>query len=156
MIIAAEPRRESEIALREITGATVGSILRLVVAPEQERFVASNAVSIAQAYFQRENAWFRAICADEAPVGFLMLDDRPAISSYYLWRFMIDRRFQGRGFGRRAIDLLVDHVRCRPGAKVLKVSCVPGVGSPCPFYQKLGFRPTGEIDEGEIVLELIL
>lgn len=150
-----EVMRDSTVSLREITEETLRPILRLKVTPQQEKFVASNAVSIAQAYFHRDNAWFRAIYADETPVGFLMLDDRPSEASYFLWRFMIDARYQKFGFGRRAIELLIEHVKTRPNAKELGVSCVPeGDGSPCPFYEKLGFVYTGEKDEDELVMKL--
>lgn len=143
------------VSLREVTVETVRTILNLKVAPSQEKFVATNAVSIAEAYFVKE-AWFRAIYAAEMPVGFLMLHDDPKEQTYFLWRFMIDARYQGLGFGRRAIELLVEHVRTRPGATTLGVSCVPGEGSPCPFYEKLGFQATGEEHHGELVLRLPL
>jgi diamine N-acetyltransferase len=105
------------VTLREITKENLDSILNLKVALTQENFVASNAVSIAQAHFYPEVAWFRAIYADETPVGFVMLEDDPANSSYFLWRFMIDARFQKCGFGRRALELAIEHVKTRPGAK---------------------------------------
>ena len=150
------PGRDAVVTLREVTKDTVRSIMRLKVAANQTHFVADNAVSIAQAYFQRENAWFRAVYADETPVGFLMLyddpNDKPDKPEYFLWRFMIDARYQGHGFGKRAIKLLIEHVKTRPGATELGVSCVPGEGSPCPFYEKLGFVYTGEEDDGELVL----
>jgi diamine N-acetyltransferase len=152
-----EVTKASTVSLREITAETLRPILRLQVTPQQEKFVASNAVSIAQAYFHRDNAWFRAIYADETPVGFLMLDDRPNEASYFLWRLMIDARYQKFGFGKRAVELLIEHVRTRPGAKELGVSCVPeGDGSPCPFYEKMGFVYTGEKDEDELVMKLKL
>ncbi len=132
------------------------SICKLAVAPSQQHFVASNAVSIAQAYFERETAWFRAVYADETPVGFLMLEDDPTAQEYSLWRFMIDARFQGHGYGRRALELLIAHVRTRPGATELFTSCVPGDGSPCPFYERMGFVYTGEEDDGELVMRLAL
>jgi diamine N-acetyltransferase len=147
----------SVVSLREITKETLRPILRLKVTPQQEQYVASNAVSIAQAYFHRDNAWFRAIYADETPVGFLMLDDRESEASYFLWRFMIDTKYQKFGFGKRAIELLFEHVKTRPNAKELGVSCVPdGDGSPCPFYEKMGFVYTGEKDEDELVMKLKL
>jgi diamine N-acetyltransferase len=65
---------------------------------------------------------------------------------------MIDRRYQGRGFGARALERVVDHVRTRPGATELLVSCVPGEGGPGPFYEKLGFAYTGDVDDGELVM----
>lgn len=150
------PGRDATVSLREVTKETLGDVLRLRVAPGQDRFVASNAVSIAQAHFEPDHAWFRAIYADETPVGFLMLHDEPAKPAYYLWRFMIDYRFQGRGFGARAVALLLEHVRGRPGAVELRLSHVPGDGSPAPFYERLGFAHTGEEDEGELVMRIAL
>ncbi len=150
-----EVTKNSVISLREITEETLWPVLKLKVEPHQEQYVAPNTISIAQAYFHRDNAWFRAIYADETPVGFLMLDDRPKEASYFLWRFMIDARYQKFGFGKRAIELLIEHVKTRPNAKELGVSCVPeGDGSPCPFYEKMGFVYTGEKDEDELVMKL--
>ena len=142
----------SAVGLREVTKENLLAVLRLKVAPEQERFVAPNAVSIAQAYFDREIAWFRAIYADDTPVGFLMLEDCPESEHYFLWRFMIDARYQGLGFGARAMALLLDHLRTRPGGRELGVSCVPGEGNPGPFYEKLGFKYTGDVEDGELVM----
>jgi diamine N-acetyltransferase len=143
------------VELREVTAETVRAICRLTVAPHQESFVAPNAVSIAEAYFH-PTAWFRAIYADGEPVGFVMLDDDAATPLYTLWRLMIAEEFQGRGHGKRAIELLVDYVRSRPGASALMTSWVPGERGPAEFYRKLGFEPTGEIDDGEVVGRLAL
>jgi diamine N-acetyltransferase len=93
----------ARITLREVTAETVSTICRLAVAEHQQQLVASNAVSIAQAYFQPK-AWVRAIYADETPVGFVMLYDSslgpqsPPEDYYEVWRFMIDARYQGKGF----------------------------------------------------------
>jgi diamine N-acetyltransferase len=141
-----------EVSLREVTKETLRDITRLKVSPAQERLVATNAESIAEAYFSPDIAWFRAIYADDTPVGFVMLEDNAATARYYLWRFMIDARHQRRGIGQRALELLFEHVKTRPGASVLYTSCVPGEGSPGPFYEKLGFVYTGEEDEGELVM----
>lgn len=147
---------QATVSLREVTADTVRAVCDLQVAEHQRHFVAPNAVSIAQAYFEQENAWFRAVYADETPVGFLMLDDDPANAEYYLWRFMIDERYQGLGYGRAALELLIAHVRTRPGASELFTSCVPGEGSPCPFYERLGYVYTGAVDDGELVMRLAL
>jgi diamine N-acetyltransferase len=143
------------VTLQEITGDTVRTICDLSVRNDQRGFVAPNAVSIAQAYFSKE-AWFRAIYADQTPVGFLMLEDQPKKPEYYLWRLMIDSRYQGMGFGRRAVALLIEYVRTRPGARELLTSTVQGDGGPQGFYEKLGFRLTGDYDDGEAVMRLLL
>lgn len=150
-----EPGVEADVSLREITAETLRSVLELAVRPGQEQFVASNAVSIAQAHFH-EHAWFRAIYANETPVGFVMLHDEPAKSEYYLWRYMIDGRYQGKGYGRRALEQLIAHVRTRPGAAELRLSYVPAEGSARDFYAKLGFTETGEEHDGEREMRLAL
>ena len=149
-------RLDAAVSLREVTKENLREVLRLKVAPDQDRFVAPNAVSIAQAYFDRDVAWFRAIYADETPVGFVMLHDEPGARKYYLWRFMIDHRYQKLGYGAKALEQVIDYVRHRPGALELLTSIVPGEGSPGGFYETLGFRYTGDLDEGEQVMRLPL
>lgn len=141
-----------EVTLREITRDSLRDILALKVSPPQEQFVASNAVSIAQAHFHPEVAWFRGIYAGETPVGFVMLEDDHGANTYALWRFMIDTAHQGKGYGRRAIERVIEHVRSRPGATELLTSVVRAEGGPGPFYEQLGFSYTGEISEGEHVM----
>lgn len=142
------------ITLREITAATVNNILKLKVKPEQETFVASNAKSIAEAHFEPK-AWFRAIYADETPVGFVQLIDDAETPSYYIWRFMIDAAHQRKGYGRRALQLVIDYVRSRPNAREVTLSYVPEEGGPEPLYRSMGFVPTGEIEEDEVVARLV-
>lgn len=143
------------VELREITGETVREICALQVAPDQRGFVAPNAVSLAEASFA-PLAWARAVYADDVPVGFAMLSLDPAAAEYFLWRLMIADGFQGRGYGRAAVRLIADHVRTLPGARELLVSWVPAAGGPEPFYLGLGFVPTGEVDDGEVVARLVL
>jgi diamine N-acetyltransferase len=155
------PGPEAEVTLREITAETVREICRLTdtLPPPKKYMVAPNAVSIAQAYFEPK-AWFRAIYAGETPVGFVMLYDDDGLPEgepeYFLWRFMIAGPHHGKGFGRRAIELLVEYVKTRPGATELQTSCGQGPGSPEGFYRRVGFEPTGEILGAELVLRLPL
>jgi len=152
-----EPGRDAVVSLREITEDTLRPILALSrkMMPGQEKMVAPNGVSIAQAHFNKK-AWFRGIYADETPVGFVMLYDDPVKSEYFLWRLMIAGPHQGKGFGRQAMQKLIEHVRGRPGAKDLKASYVPIPGGPWPFYQSIGFKPTGEMEGDEVVVRLAL
>jgi diamine N-acetyltransferase len=150
-----------DVSLREITASTVRAITNLAVAPDQHKFVASNAVSLAEALFSPE-AWYRAIHLADDPVGFVMLYDEtlrappPEIPQIAIWRFMIDARFQGRGVGKAALEQVIAHVRAKHAVRLLTVSYVQGPGGPEAFYVACGFRHTGQIDEGEIVLELPL
>jgi diamine N-acetyltransferase len=150
------------VTLREIDAATVRGVCALDVGGDQKDLVAPNAVSIAQAHFEPA-AWFRAIYADEEPVGFAMLYDPTRTSEpeggrdvCFLWRFMIDAAHQRKGYGREALRLLVDHVRTLEGVSRFRTSYVPKPGNAAPLYERAGFEPTGEVDDGEIVLELRL
>lgn len=146
-----------QVTLREITGDTVRAVTKLTVAPAQQGFVAPNAVSLAQALFSDE-AWYRAVYADEELVGFVMLSDEtlkkvpPAEPNIGLWRLMIDHQHQRRGIGREVIGLVLAYVRSRPGIHHFYTSYVPEPGGPGPFYLGLGFVPNGEVEDGEVVL----
>ena len=78
------------------------------------------------------------------------------LGPYFLWRRLIHQRLQRRGLARAALDLVVDHVRSRPGAETLFTSCVPGEGSPLGFYLQYGFTLTGDVFDDEPVLALPL
>ena len=148
-------REGAAVSLIEVSKDNVRAVCRLVVAPSQRGFVAPNAVSLAEALVS-PHAWYRAIAADGALVGFVMISDLPdgedgaGPPEYYLWRLMIGDGFQGRGYGAEAVRLLVEHVRTRPGATELLVSWVPGEGSPEAFYRGLGFEATGVVHDGEV------
>ena len=150
-----------QVTLREITAETVRAVIKLSVAEDQHRFVAPNAVSLAQALFAPD-AWYRAIYLGEEPVGFVMLSDdsllevMPANPEVGIWRFMVDAKHQRKGIGRAAMLLIIEHVRSKGLFKKLKLSYVPGEGGPEQLYLSLGFRPTGEVDEDEVVMELPL
>lgn len=77
------------------------------------------------------------------------------LGPYFLWRLLIDERHQRHGYGRAAMAQVIDLVRA-DGAAELLTSYQPGEGGPWPFYQRLGFAPTTEIEDGEIVLRLDL
>ena len=149
------------VSLREITADTVRLITSLSVSPDQQGFVASNAVSLAEALFN-ETAWYRAIYVGESPAGFAMLYDEslraapPPTPLVGLWRFMIDSRFQGQGIGAAALQQVIAHVSSKCLFSSLVTSYVPGPGCPEPFYLRAGFRHTGKLDDGEVVLELPL
>jgi diamine N-acetyltransferase len=146
-----------------ITARTVHSVCRLseTLSPAQRRMVADNALSIAEAHFS-ESAWFRAIYADKTPIGFIMVhegsdyDDGIDCPGVFLWRLMIAGLFQGKGYGREALEFLILHLQAR-GVRELYTSCGQGEGSPEGFYRRLGFVPTGGMydQEIELVLDLV-
>ncbi len=147
--------QELEVTLQEINEDTLWSILDLEVTEEQKKYVAPNAVSIAEAHFS-EFAWFRAIYAGETAVGFVLLFIDEEEAEYDLWRIMIDHKHQRKGFGSHALDLVMDHVSELPEAEELTLSFLPGDGDPLPFFTKLGFQDSDEWVDDEKILSLKL
>jgi len=150
------------VRLVEITEDNLRAVARLATHHSQERFVAPMAGSFADALIPhvedglRIVPWFRAIEADGELVGFMMIAEHtPPGDIPFLWRLLIDRRHQGRGIGSRAVGLLIDRLRA-DGEPRLHVSWHPGRGGPEPFYRKLGFVPTGRVEDDELVAELLL
>ncbi|NDP43794.1 MAG: GNAT family N-acetyltransferase [Aromatoleum sp.] len=147
------------VTLGEITAESLSAILALHPGSDRQQFVATNATPIAQAHFEPA-AWFRAIYAGDAPVGFAMRYDPSRAANperadrCFLWRLMIDARQQRNGYGAHAVRLLIAHARALPGVVAMDVSYFPGAGNPGDFYRKLGFRDTGAVDDGEVMLEL--
>jgi diamine N-acetyltransferase len=151
------------VTLREITPANRAEVETLQVSASQRVYVDGVAQSLDEAAANPDaQPWCRAIYAGDTPVGFLMIgDDVPPGNKhipwrYYLWRMLIDGRYQRLGYGRAALDRLTGHLRSRPGADVLVTSVVPGPGSPLGFYLRYGFERTGEWFDHEEVLRLSL
>jgi diamine N-acetyltransferase len=137
-----------DVELREITADTVRTICELEVAEDQRTFVAPNAVSIAEAHFEPQH-WMRAIYADGRPAGFVLAWE-PGETAF-LWRFMIAQADQGKGIGRRAMELVIEHWR-QAGAKHAKTSVVPGNAGATALYEAVGFALTGEVEHDELVM----
>jgi diamine N-acetyltransferase len=153
----------AQVTLREIIPDNRAPIVALRVAKKQKKYVDSVKESLVEAAATPDaRPWYRAVYAGEVPVGFLMIaDDVPPGNPdmpwrYFLWYMLIDKHYQGRGYGRAALDRLVEYLRTRPGAEVLVTSVVPGKRSPLGFYLRYGFEPTGQIFDGEQVLQLRL
>ena len=131
------------VELREITAETVRTICGLEVAEEQRENVAPVAISIAQAHFE-PRATFRAIYAGDEPVGFMLWRDDDKPNTAYLWRFMVDRRHQGKGYGRAALEQVFAMLKAQ-GVTKLSASVVRGEHSPLGFYLSIGFIEANEV-----------
>ncbi|MBC2932033.1 GNAT family N-acetyltransferase [Nocardioides sp. zg-1228] len=149
----------TDVRLVEITDDTFRRWTRVGVHHTQQRFVATVQQSFVDALFPGTRdgvplvADCRGIEADGDPAGFLMWSESPPRP--YLWRFLVDRRHQGRGIGRRALDLWVRAMRERGHAEA-ETSWVQAPGGPEAFYLASGFVPTGEHDDGEALARLRL
>jgi diamine N-acetyltransferase len=149
------------VSLRPISESNREAVQALRVSPGQEQFVSSVADSLVEAAEEPDG---RALCwavyADETPVGFVMISDEvgnPDYIPHYLWKLLIDERYQRQGFGTATLDLIVEYFRGRPRVDVLSTSAGQGDGSPITFYEHYGFEQTGEIVfDDEVLLRLKL
>lgn len=159
------------LKLKKINRKNVGEILKLEVFDNQKSFVATNNISIIEAYLaivENGHVFTFGIYNDDAPIGFLTIGfdvnsddaDAPKIAkgNYNIWRFMIDKNFQGRGFGKKAMDLALEFVKTFPygTAKYCWLSYESDNDVARQLYQTVGFVETDEKDGEEIVAILKL
>jgi diamine N-acetyltransferase len=147
------------VRLVELTPENVQAACDIQVKPEQERFVAPVAESLAQAYVHPSTAWPRLILDDDRVVGFVMggFDPESQIPAFRagIWRLNIAADEQGRGYGTFAVEAVAQEAR-RRGQSRITVLWIRGDGGPEGFYLGLGFTPTGDEFGEEVVGELTL
>ncbi len=158
------------VTLRKITGENLWEIVALQVEEEQRTFVAPNMQSLAEAYVANSNGGVAqpfGVYAGDAPVGFVMIGygcgdwpDAPkvALDSYCLWRLMIDRQHQGKGYGKAAVEEALRYIRSFPlgQADHCWLSYEPENAVARRLYRSFGFEETGEYDGDEAIAVLPL
>ena len=159
------------IRLEEINGNNFRELLALRVSDAQKSFVAPNDISIIEAYIaitHHGRAFPFGIYEDETPVGFCMIgygadddwEDAPAVAgeNYNLWRFMIDERYQGKGYGMAAMKRILEFIAGEPcgPAEYCWLSYEPENTTAKALYASFGFRETGEWDGDEVIAVLPL
>ena len=151
-----------EIRLIPVNDDNRDAVLALSVREDQP-FVAPNDVSLKQAAKanaeQPGTARPFAICADGKPVGFCMFAFAPEAEDeddrYWLWRFMIDKNEQDKGYGQAALREIIRYFRDN-GADRLYLSTEPENEKGLHIYHSAGFRETGAIGDGEAVMMRML
>ncbi|MCU0831455.1 MAG: GNAT family N-acetyltransferase [Rhizobiaceae bacterium] len=149
------------VTLRPVQREDVRPLLAMEVAEDQKAFVASNALTLSQAPYET-GAHVFGIWHGETRVGLLAAVDNRDYkfggpgddpNSAFLWRLLIAREHQGRGFGRAALLDLFEWARSR-GLPRIFTSVVPGNAAAAGLYQSLGFAFTGRVieDEAEMVV----
>jgi diamine N-acetyltransferase len=148
----------TRLRLEPVTQENVRAACKLKLQPVQEDLVAPVAWSLADAYTVPDIAWPRLIYDGDQLVGFIMAAFAPAhqnpLFHSYLWRLSIGAEYQGNGYGRFAVEALRQEAVQR-GQHRLTVCYHPYEHGPEGFYRRLGFLPTGEYNEDEVVAERI-
>ena len=153
------------VELRKVDAKNIWKICALEVAEDQRNFVATNTQSILEAYCAISSggvAMPYGIYDGETPVGFVMLgfgcedwEDAPEIAkdTYNIWRFMIDRRYQRKGYGKQAMEVVLRLVETFPHGKAdwVWLSYEPENQVAAELYRSFGFRENGQMDGDEII-----
>jgi len=144
---------------KEISAENYHECIKLKVFPNQEDFVASNSFSLLEAHYEG-NCYPLGIYVDGVMVGFLMYSHNLAgteypIDSWWMQRLMIDHQHQRKGYGKEAINKLLDFIKAQGFCNEFYTSAEPANAGAIMLYEKLGFVRTGEIVEGEIVLKIV-
>ena len=143
------------IHFRAITEENFSAIIQMK-RPSNEHFVASNAYSLAQAWLYRDanDVYPFAIYYDEMPIGFMMLDEDLEERCLIIWRIMFPTEHQNKGYGSEAIRKIIQLARDSGKYEFLLIDCAPENKIAKHVYEKLGFKPTGIVNHGEIELKL--
>lgn len=147
------------IHLRKITEENFIDAFHLKLAPDQERFVSHPIRSLAQAYVYREQCQPFGIYEGDAMVGYVMVIYDYDVPEYDIWHMMIDVSKQKRGYGRAALDRMLDYIKAKPFGPSNRVTltCNKDNIQALNLYKSRGFRETGgAVDEDEIELSLMM
>ena len=136
------------IKLDEITADNLEVVLKLKVSKEQENFVSTTAYSLAQAYVYRENAYPFAIYADDTLVGFIMFGFYELRNQYTLWKFLIDEKYQNKGYGKMALALGIEYMKKQYDIKEMYTGVAIDNDVAERLYHSVGFQLTGLIENG--------
>ena len=136
------------IKLDEITADNLEVVLKLKVSKEQENFVSTTAYSLAQAYVYRENAYPFAIYADDTLVGFIMFGFYELRNQYTLWKFLIDEKYQNKGYGKMALALGIEYMKKQYDIKEMYTGVAIDNNVAEHLYQSIGFQTTGLVENG--------
>ena len=153
--LRADDGAASAVRLERVDGTNRKAVLELELAEGQSEFVADNASSLRESKNDKD-AQPRAIVADNRVVGFLMYDANKNHSEALIYRFMIDRREQGRGYGRAALVALLDEVRDLKHIRDVVVLYMPENEGARRLYRSAGFVDEELDDDGEMVARLSL
>jgi diamine N-acetyltransferase len=150
------------IILRDVTKENWQACVRLKLAPEQEHFVASNAYSLAESKFMPtyipQAIYQRSDDGVETMVGFVMYgyypDGEPPLGQrHWVFRLMIDREHQGRGYGRAAMQQVLARLEADPDVPNILIGYETDNVIASKLYAGLGFREIGPAPWGELVAE---
>lgn len=140
------------VSLREITKQNFWDCVSLEVAEDQQEFVTSNAVSLAQSKYQPECIPL-GIFADDEMVGFAMYCIDEDDGEYWIYRMMIDKKYQGKGYAKKALELLADIIMKDKSRHKIFLGVHKESTAAVALYSGFGFKFTGQVFGSEHIMQ---
>jgi diamine N-acetyltransferase len=137
------------ITLQEVNNQNWLEIIRLSSAEDQknrvfEKTIASNCLSLAQASIEKH--WTtKAIYQNETPIGFTMYGYSDELAGYEICRIMIDYKFQGNGYGKQALLLVIKEMENQFNCDEIFITFIPENEVAKQLYLSVGFKDTGNV-----------
>lgn len=143
------------IQLKEITPGNWRLPLR--VSSQQEKYVANSTTLLARAYAYRHlGSVAYVIYEEELPVGMGLYYDCPQLNAYDFSQLFIDERYQGKGYGKEATQLIIDRMKQERRFEKIVLCYVEGNEGARVLFENLGFKHTGDVDGDEITMALMI
>ena len=148
----------SHIELTKIDESNFIRAFNLKLSEEQERFVSHPIRSLAQAYVYYDQCVPFGIFHHDTMVGYMMVIYDYDLAEYNIWHMMIDTAYQHQGFGKLALGKCLDYIASKPFGQSNKVvlTCNRDNTIALHLYRQFGFTETGNTDEDEIELAMLL
>ena len=148
----------NEITLRKIDESNFLDAFALKLGEGQEAFVSHPIRSLAQAYVYYSQCTPFGIYHGEDMVGYVMVIYDYDLEEYNIWHMMIDEKYQGKGYGRAAMELCLTYIAQKPfgASNRVVLTCNRENPNAIGLYKKLGFSETGNEDGEEVELSLLL
>lgn len=147
-----------KISLRRIDETNFIECFNLKLGPGQERYVSHPIRSLAQAYVYYKQCTPFGIYCGSTMVGYVMVIYDYDEKSYNIWHFMIDEKYQGKGYSKLALKCVLEYIAKQPfgKSKLVLLTCNPESEIAYKLYKKAGFSENGNKDEDEVEMQLML
>ncbi len=147
---------DSFVELREIAPENIEDVLALKVSAKQSAFVQTTAYSLAKAWAFRKTAFPFAVYAHNTLVGFMMLGYYELKNQYTVWQFLIDERYQHKGYGTAALRLGIQFLIDRFHVREIYLGVNFQDTAAQNLYRSHGFVETGETTDTALEMKLII
>lgn len=149
---------ENGLILKKVDESNFIECFNLKLGYGQDKFVSHPILSLAQAYVYYNQCTPFVVCKDNMIIGYVMVIYDYDEETYNIWHMMIDEKYQGKGYGTKVIKLCIEYIKTKPFGKSNNIILTCNIDNvhAIHIYEKLGFKDTGEHDDDEMIMKLVI